>query len=283
MDTNKIKAFLLVEKYKSFSKVAKEFAYTPSALSHMADSLEKDLGVTLFKRTPHGVELTDCGKQLYDKFSAIVEAENALLNAANVLAKEQDFVLRIGTYSSIARHILPEILYDFKEKHPEVKISIIVEDTIQDCLQNGTADLIFIEEYHRINEAEWCPIMNDRYVAVVPCSLFPEKNVVSKEMLYSYPFIQVNDAALSDHFTYTEFKEIVRIQSIENETAVSLVKENVGITVLPALTMNHCPNGVKVLELTPEVVRVLGIQYKRDNLSLTTKRFIMHLKGKYNL
>ena len=58
-------------KYKNFSLAAKELSYTPSALSHIADSLENELGVKLFIRTRKGVEITDDGKMLYEKFLKI--------------------------------------------------------------------------------------------------------------------------------------------------------------------------------------------------------------------
>lgn len=281
MDTTKINAFLLIAQHKSFSKVAKEFAYTPSALSHMADALEKELGVILFKRTHYGVELTDAGKQLYDKFVAVVEAENVLMKAAYEVAREQEAVLRIGTYSSIARHLLPEILHDFKKDYPAVKTTIVVEDNIRQQLKNDTLDIIFTDEYHRAEATEWCPIMEDRYVVAVPETLFADKTAVSREELYAHPFIRLDEQVLDTYFNYGAFREIIHIQSIENETAVSMVKGNIGVAVVPSLNMKTCPAGVRVLELTPNLSRTIGVQYKRRNASLATERFVKHLKEKY--
>ncbi len=278
MDTTKINAFLLIAKHKSFSKVAKEFSYTPSALSHMADALEKELGVILFKRTHYGVELTAAGEQLYDKFLAVVEAENALKKAAEEAAREQETVLRIGTYSSIARHMLPEILHEFKKEYPAVKTTIMVEDNICQQLKNDSLDIIFTDEFRRTDATEWCPIMEDRYVVAAPETLFTGKTAVSKEELYVHPFIRVDEGVLDAYFDYSKFREIIRIQSIENETAVSMVKGNIGIAVMPSLTMNTCPAGVKVLELTPKLSRTIGVQYKRDTAALAVERFVKHLK-----
>ena len=72
MDTLKIKTILSAVENKSFSKTAEELSYTPSALSHMADSLEQELGVKLLKRTPKGVELTENGEKLKDKLQAVL-------------------------------------------------------------------------------------------------------------------------------------------------------------------------------------------------------------------
>lgn len=281
MDTTKIKAFLLAEKHKSFSKVAKEFSYTPSALSHMADALEQELGIKLFNRSHNGVEITEAGKQLYEKFAAVIDAENALQEAAAEIAKGQEGVLRIGTYSSVARHILPEILHSFKTEYPTVKTSVLVEDSMRDWLENDELDVIFTDEYHLDHITQWYPIMEDRYVAAVPAAWFPEESTISREVLYAYPFIQVEEAVLEEYFTYSKFQEIIQIKSIENETAVSMVNEQIGVTVLPALTMKNCPEGVRVLELTPKLSRMIGVQYKHCKNALTTERFVRHLKKKY--
>ena len=81
MDTLKIKAFLLVVKHKNFSLAAKELSYTPSALSHIADSLENELGVKLFNRTRKGVEITEDGKMLYEILLEGKETAEVLLTA----------------------------------------------------------------------------------------------------------------------------------------------------------------------------------------------------------
>lgn len=278
MDTVKIRAFLLAEKYKSFSKVAKEFSYTPSALSHMADSLEKDFGVKLFNRTHNGVELTDAGRQLHKKFAAVVQAEDALMAAAAEAAKGQEGTLRIGAYSSVARHVLPEILRSFKTEYPTVRTSVMVEDAMADLLDNDALDVVFTDEYHLDSTTQWYPLMEDRYVAAVPEDWLSGQESISREQLYDFPFIRVEEAVLDEYFCYDKFKDIIEIRSIENETAVSMVKEKIGVTVLPALTMHSCPEGVRVLELLPKLSRQIGVQYKNSKNALTTERFIRHLK-----
>ena len=65
MDIAKIKVVLLALEKKSFSKAAEELSYTPSALSHIADSLESELGVKILNRTFTGIELTENGKIIY--------------------------------------------------------------------------------------------------------------------------------------------------------------------------------------------------------------------------
>lgn len=277
MDTTKIKAFLLAEKYGSFSKVAEAFSYTPSALSHMADSLEEELGVKLFVRNHRGVVLTQAGQQLRGKFEAVLEAETALLSEAEKLSCRQEETLRIGAFSSVALHLLPMILRSFKKENPGVKTSVLVEDSWQE----NDLDMIFTDSYCPDAKTAWYPILKEPYVVAAPEGLMPNKTAITRDELYALPFIQTSDEVLDDYFQYGKFQETVKLRSIENETAVSMVKEKLGVAVLPALTVQNGPVGVRVLELLPELTRTIGVQYKKKGLSATAQKFLKHLKKEY--
>ena len=123
METDKIKAILAAVKYKTLSRAASEFSYTPSALSHMADSLEDELGVKLLVRTHKGVSLTEDGELLKQRFENVLVAENELKSAVSDLMSDKQPSLRIGTYSSISNNILPGILKSFKRASLYGKLS----------------------------------------------------------------------------------------------------------------------------------------------------------------
>ena len=144
MDTFKIKAFLKAVKYNNFSRAAEEYAYTPSAISHMAHSLSEELGVPLFNRTPTGIILTKEGELLYKKLEAIIEAEEDLYQTAKKLAEERVEHLKIAAYSSISRSLLPEILKDFKNAYPKIKVSVLVSNSMRGWIEKNTADIVFV-------------------------------------------------------------------------------------------------------------------------------------------
>lgn len=282
MDTLKIKAFLMAEKYKSFSKAAEEFAYTPSAFSHIADSLEAELGVKLFHRTHRGVEITEEGMLLKEKFHAVLEAEKELYEAAATLSKGQEGTIRIGTYTSIALHILPEILNGFKKEFPAVKTSILVDDNLRTYLKENIADVIFSDTCPD-GAVKWVPMMEDAYVAVVPEGMFSGRQCICREELYDFPFIRTNESKLDSYFDYDAFKEIIPLTSVEDITTVSLVKERIGVAVLPALSIKEPPKGVQVLQLEPKHCRSLGFAVKSGKLRGGAERFVKYLKSTYVL
>ncbi|MBQ7368573.1 MAG: LysR family transcriptional regulator [Clostridia bacterium] len=283
MDTLKIHAFLSAVKHKSLSKAAEEIDYTPSALSHMADALENELGVQLLKRTPLGVELTSAGKILYDKFVAVVDAEKALLHSAAELTKSQDTELKIGTYWSIAQQLLPEIIKDFKKEYPQIKFSVHVGNDLRGWLQEGIADVIFTDKGGE-NECEWVEIMPDPFVAVVPSRLFTGRKSIKREELYDYPYIQARDSFLSGYFEETRFQEIIPVNAVDNASVISMVQEGMGVSVLPSLIFRQTYKGVRAVPLKPEISRTLGFSYKKSRFpSQNLMKFIAYLKAQMRL
>lgn len=277
MDTLKIKAFLLADQYNSFSKAAVEFGYTPSALSHIMDSLEADLGVKLFIRSHNGVRTTEAGQQLKEYFRNVLTAENTLYEAAAAFNHNKEGSLRIGTYQSMAAQILPELLGGFKKTYPRVKTSILVANNLRTWLEQNLCDVVF-SDVCPDGAVKWYPIMEDEYVAVVPANTFSGRRSIRREELYDYSFIQTPEKKLADYFDYNSFQDIVRLNSIEEETAVSLVREQIGVAVLPRLTVRKRSAGVRILHIEPQMTRTLGFAVKSGPLTGAAAWFTEYLQ-----
>lgn len=277
MDTLKIKAVLLAVKYKSLSKASEEFSYTPSALSHSVESLENELGVKLLRRSHTGVELSDEGELLLEKLSAVVNAENELIKYASAISASKHNRLRIGTYSSVSVNLLPKILNGFKEQHSEIGISIKVGNKISDWLDKDIVDILFGVES---TDCEWLPIARDDFVAVVPEMLFPGRKTIRFEELYPYSFIITENLEVTHNFDLSRFKELISLTSEDDMSAVSMVQEGMGVTILPSLVLKKQQNDIRTIELEPSLYRTLGISYKRElHASSGAMKFVQYLKS----
>lgn len=92
-----IETMIQVADAGSFSKAAKKMYITPVSVMNQVNALEKRIGIKLFKRTNHGVELTKAGQSIYQDAKRIITAsENAIERARRIAGVEQ-FVIRIGT------------------------------------------------------------------------------------------------------------------------------------------------------------------------------------------
>src|SRR5690349_9532422 len=59
-----LRAFEAACRHPTFAAAAAELGLTPSAVSHQVRSLEEELGVVLFRRSPRGVAITEAGEVL---------------------------------------------------------------------------------------------------------------------------------------------------------------------------------------------------------------------------
>lgn len=69
---------LEIAKHKSISKAAEALYVSQPAVSHQIQNLEKELCVPLFKRTSHGVKLTDAGEIFCQKAADVIAPWNEL-------------------------------------------------------------------------------------------------------------------------------------------------------------------------------------------------------------
>lgn len=283
MDTKKIKVLLSAIEYKSLSKAANELSYTPSALSHIADSLEKELGVKIIVRTPFGVSLSPDGEELYNYMVDLVEAEKKLLSASYALSAANENHLRIGTFSSISQNLLPEIIREFRILHPDIKISVAVEDSLNEWLEKDLADIIFTDQLTFGNDNVWLPIKEDPFVAVVPSNILKGKKRVSKEELYQHTYVSINEKMLNSYFDKSRFPNVLDFESVDNVSVLYMIQQRLGFSLLPQLMMSKRISGVKTLKLEEPICRTIGFAYKKAKLSYATKTFIDHLNKTFKI
>ena len=283
MDTIKIKAILTAIKHNSLSKAAEEFSYTPSAFSHMADSLEEELGLKILIRTPQGVRLSEDGEALYSKLKGVVKAEEELKEYAKSLSEKKQKNLKIAAYSSVSENLLPEILSEFKKQNANINFSITVGDGIRIFLEKGEVDVIFAEESIS-RDFLFTPIMEDEYLAVAQAGSFSQRKSVRVEELYSFNFINLGEKTVEETIDAEKFISQVKIQSPENSSVLSMVRNGLGVAFLPSLSLKNKPQGVQALKTTPKITRTIGFAYKEGLKSTAIGgEFIEFLEKKFSL
>ena len=122
-------------------------------------------------------------------------------------------------------------------------------------------------------------LMEDRYVALLPEGALPDRRSISCEELYGFTFIQTNESIIKKHFDISRFSEIIHLDSIDYGSVIQMVKEKIGVAVLPFLSIKRGTKGVRVLKLTPKISRNIRLAYKRGNYSV--EKFIDFVKSDY--
>ncbi len=105
---------------------AAERLYTSQpGISKQLKLLEQELGVQLFTRKGKSLAaITPAGRDVIARARRIMrEAEN-IRNLASDLSGEQEGTLSIGTTHTQARHVLPDVIKEFRERYPKINLEL---------------------------------------------------------------------------------------------------------------------------------------------------------------
>ena len=100
MDLDQLNTFLAVCREKSVTKAASALSTTPPSVSVKISSLEEELGLVLFRRTPRGMDLTAEGALLREKAEAALDSVAAIERAAALLRQSPRGELTVGLNAS---------------------------------------------------------------------------------------------------------------------------------------------------------------------------------------
>lgn len=132
---NALRAFEVSARQLSFTRAAIELCVTQAAISHQVKGLEQRLGVTLFRRLPRGLALTDEGMALLpalsDSFDRIGELVEGI---AGGMATQLLSVAVVGTFA--CGWLLPR-LPSFHATHPRIDLRLFTNNNRVDLAGEG--------------------------------------------------------------------------------------------------------------------------------------------------
>lgn len=133
----------------TIAAVADALTFTASAVSQQLAVLEKEAGVPLLERTGRKVVLTPAGRALVEHADAVLDR---LEQAQAELASAREGLggpLRIGTFPSAGRTIVPTALAELVARHPRLEPMVVDIDSarVADALRARELDVALIHDY----------------------------------------------------------------------------------------------------------------------------------------
>ncbi len=289
MDMNIAKhmAFVKTAEYGSFTKAAEMLNYSQSGISRMIADLEKEWKVTLLERSKTGVKLTSDGMKLLPFAKSVCAEYEKLQMQVDELNGLQSGLIRIGTFSSVATHWLPNIIKAFQQDYPGIDYELLLGDytEIEEWIASGRVDCGFLRLPTK-PEFETIFLEQDALMAIIPenhkyaeCERFPVKALCDE------PFMLLEKGAkaeISEVFERNGLTPDVKFTTWDDYAVMSMVESGLGIAILPKLILKRVPYRIVSKELDVPAYRNIGIAFKdRQTLSIAAARFLEYLDCRY--
>lgn len=265
MESKKLEALLMAVDLGSFTKAAEVLGYTQSGLTHMMNSLEKEVGFTLLERGRSGVRLTEEGERIAPAVREFLQANARLDSVIEQVASSRTEIIRVSAYASIAMHWLPGIIQRFREECTDVDVDIRMADHVDvpyELLAQGKMDAILVSPQDE-GQYEWVHLADDPMFAVLPrdfdtqgMTAFPLAAFEARDFIMPS---QGFDKDIMRIFNRIGVKPHILPTWVDDPTVISMVSHGLGVSMMTELTVRGRTDGVKLLPVEPASSRELGL------------------------
>ena len=265
MESKKLEALLMAVDLGSFTKAAEVLGYTQSGLTHMMNSLEKEVGFTLLERGRSGVRLTEEGERIAPAVREFLQANARLDSVIEQVSSSRTEIIRVSAYASIAMHWLPGIIQRFREECPDVDVDIRMADHVDvpyELLAQGKMDAILVSPQDE-GQYEWVHLADDPMFAVLPrdfdtqgMTAFPLAAFEARDFIMPS---QGFDKDIMRIFNRIGVKPHILPTWVDDPTVISMVSHGLGVSMMTELTVRGRTDGVKLLPVVPASSRELGL------------------------
>lgn len=284
MNIQKYMAFVKTVEYGSFTKASEILNYTQSGISRMINDLEKEWKICLLERNHTGVKLTSDGLRLLPHAKNICAEYEKMQMEIDDLNGLSSGLIRIGTFSSVATHWIPNIIREFQKEYPNIDYELLLGDytEIEQWISDGRVDCGFLR-LPTNKDFETMFLEQDRLLAILPENHYlASLDVVPLTELSREPFMLLEKGAkaeISALFERSSLTPNVRFTTWDDYAIMSMVESGLGVSILPELILKRIPYHIVVKELDIPAYRKIGLALRNKKASsLAVRKFMDFLQ-----
>lgn len=285
MNIAKYQALLKTAELGGITRAAEALGYTQSAVSRIIADLEAEWGVSLLTRNRAGVVLSSAGEALLPSLRAVCNAQEEVEEQVAELHGLTRGTIRVGTFSSLSTHCLPEMMKAFLTRYPGIRFQLrnsLEYAEIEDWIASGEVDCGFIG-LPSVRPLETVFLLRDRLMAVLP----PDHPLADAP---SYPiarfaqdsFLRLDDDRDREFLSIFEkygVKPSVQYSVNDDYVIIAMAASGLGVSILPELVLNGSPYPVVTKPLDKPQYRDIGLAVRSLKAAApATARFVAHVR-----
>lgn len=285
MDMNLLKymAFVKTVEYGSFTKASEILHYSQSGISRMIGDLEREWHIALLERNRSGVKLTSDGSRLLPYARKLCEEYQKMQMQVDDLRGVQTGLIRIGTFSSVATHWLPNIIRAFQKDYPGVDYELLLGDytEIESWIAQGRVDCGFLR-LPTVAAFETVTLQRDPLLAILPEGHpLTQLDKAPLEDLCREPFLLLakdGNEEIAHVFARHGLQPRVHFTTWDDYAIMSMVESGLGVSMLPQLILKRIPYRIVAKEVDVPAYRTIAFAVREGKtVSLAVKRFMEYL------
>jgi DNA-binding transcriptional LysR family regulator len=287
MNFTQLRSLIAVAEAGSVTAAAEHIGVTQSGMSQALAALEESLGVKLLTRQRYGVELTAFGEQALEHARAAFSHLEAIRREAAEVTGEGSAPVRIAAFPSVFATILPPLLRRFRVLHPEIDLVVLETDDreVEAWLETGVVDLGVVLNPQPGSRA--ILIGQDAWVGVLPAAhRLGRRAVLSLAELVAEPFVLATGGCHAHAGALAQMAGLsltdVRIEVRDWTSAIALVREGVGLSIVPESTLPEKRKGLRVARIDPPLCRRFGLMPTAARMSSRAVNLFLDVVQQWN-
>lgn len=277
--------FCKVAELGSFTRAAESCGYSQSAISQNIKALEQETGVSLLSRRKDGVQLTADGRDFFPYLQAVWQAEQALERRRQETMGLKNSVIRIGTFTSVSRNLLPPKMKAFKARYPDVRFVLRQGEytSIPQWIRQGEIDFGFVNQ-DAVDSMDTRLLYEDHMLAVLSQGHpLEQKPVIPLKELSREPLILLDEgdhSVLLDAFRQAGQTPNIAYEVYDDYSILSMVRQGLGISVLYEKVVSGFESGLSLRPILEAPRRRVALAWSSwETMPYAARRFAEFLMG----
>ncbi len=253
MELRHLRYFIILAEELHFGRAAARVHITQPPFSRQIRELEQEINVSLFARSSKMVKLTEAGRIFYSHVREIQESLDQAIKTAHRAQQGNFGRLAIGYLGAAAYQLLPNVLRQFRDSHPDVELILHEMITTEqwEALSKGTIDVGIMRPTLGVEQHESEVILRERFMVALPWGhrlarrqeidirSLAEENFVMLSSTYGGLYRQIVDLCLK-----ANFEPKVTHVATQTRFVVGLVGAGMGVSIVPYSTQRMNISGV---------------------------------------
>ena len=245
MNLRDLRYLVALAEHKHFGRAAEASFVSQPTLSTQIKKLEDELGVALVERTPRKVLLTEVGREIAQRARGVLHEVDEIRAIARRTLDPESGTVRLGIFPTLGPYLLPHVVPRVRTRFPRLELLLIEEktETLLRQLREGRLDAAVLALPLHDEQLHSEFLFEEPFLLAVPerHELARRKGLKLEDLADQSLLLLEDGHCLRDQalevcqLSGASEKSGFRATSLE--TLRQMVAANVGITLLPSLSV----------------------------------------------